>query len=103
MKKARLLDFNKNEKGRMIIAYVACIFMGVTGPLFAVYLAEFIGILEAKQSNLMEQSAWIGLKFLILGCVLFFISSIQHYQFTFIRQKLTMRLKKNTLKKLLYI
>jgi len=77
--------------------------LGVTGPIFAIFLAEFIGVLEKNSEQLMTFSAWIAVKFLILGCVLYFFKTLQTYQFVFIRQKLTLRLKQQTLSKLLYL
>ena len=41
--------------------------MGVSGPLFAVYLAEFIGVLEKNEDDLMVFAVTITIKFFILG------------------------------------
>ena len=68
------MNYNRPEFKRMIVAYSACILMGVSSPLFAVFLAEFIGVLEENPEDLFSYSLWITFKWIILGIVLFFLS-----------------------------
>lgn len=90
----------------LIISTIACILRGAIFPIFSIFLAKMLTALLVIYVNPNDQDAiddvnLYALIFLLLGVACFIFSTLEHAGFFYLGEYVMMKLRLDTLKKLL--
>ncbi|KAM7251605.1 hypothetical protein ACFE04_023488 [Oxalis oulophora] len=98
----RLLEMNMPEWGRALVGCLAAIGTGAVQPINAYCVGSLISIyFKTNKSETKRESRILSFVFLGIGALNFVTSVLQHYNFAFMGEKLTKRVREKLLEKLM--
>ncbi|CAD8092756.1 unnamed protein product [Paramecium primaurelia] len=110
----RLFTYNQSERLQFIIGILAALANGCTFPLFSLFLSDIITVLaqsnpkqyngtirEEKMSYVKSEADKNALYFFIIGCAAFLLWAIQSFCLSYVGERLTLKLRSDTFRKLL--
>jgi ATP-binding cassette subfamily B (MDR/TAP) protein 1 len=98
----RLLKMNGPEWGRALLGCIGAIGSGAVQPINAYCVGALISVyFGTDQKKVRSDARFYSLIFLALGLFNFLTSLLQHYNFAFMGEKLTRRIREKLLTKLL--
>ncbi|XAR71208.1 Xenobiotic-transporting ATPase [Bertholletia excelsa] len=98
----RLLTLNQPEWKQAIVAYTAAVLSGAIQPIYSFILGSTISVyFSTDHSEIKSKTRMYSLVFVGLGIFNFIINTIQHYNFGYMGEQLTKRIRETMLSKIL--
>lgn len=110
----RLFNYNKSERIPFILGVLAAMANGCTFPIFSIFLSDMITVLalsnprDYSDEERSEKMAYVrgeadknALYFFIIGCCALTLWAIQSFCLSYVGERLTLKLRSDTFKKLL--
>nr|GMD97891.1 putative multidrug resistance protein [Ipomoea batatas] len=97
----RLLKLNGPEWKRALLGCLGAFAFGAVQPAHAYCLGTVVSVYVSNSSNIKSETKDYSIAFLCFGVITYFTSIIQHYNFAFMGEMLTKRVREKMLQSLL--